>query len=95
MIVMAIQHRVRDYDEWKQVFDEFPPIRFGALFQRVNRGTDDPDNLIVVTGWRSVEDAEAFKANAELADAMKRAGVISAPRFETYREVEVLEAAQV
>jgi len=95
MIIMSIQHRVRDYDEWKQAFDEFPPTKGGALFYRLNRGIDDPNSVEAVCGWRSVEDAEAFKSNPELAEGMKRAGAVGTPRFEIYQEVEAKEAAQV
>jgi heme-degrading monooxygenase HmoA len=92
MIVMAMQHRVNDYKAWKKVFDKFPPSAGGAVFHRVNRRVDDPNNVTVVCGWKSVEDAKAFGANPDLASKMGEAGVIGAPRIEIYEEVEVVEA---
>lgn len=91
MIVMAIQHQVHDYDAWKKVFDEFPPKAGGALFHRVNRRVDDPNNLTIVCGWNSVEEAESFGKNSNLAAKMGEAGVVGAPRIEIYEEVEVAE----
>ncbi len=90
MIVMAIKHKVRDFASWKSVYDSFPPTAAGALFARVNRATDDTNDVLVVTGWNAVQDAQAFKANPELGTAMAAAGVVGTPRFELYEQVEVL-----
>ena len=64
----------------------------GALFARVNRATDDANDVLVVTGWNTVQDAQAFKANPNLGQAMSAAGVVGAPRFEIYEQVEVAGA---
>jgi uncharacterized protein YbjT (DUF2867 family) len=90
MIVMAIKHKVRDFGVWKTVYDSFPPTAAGALFARVNRATDDPNDVLVVTGWNAVKDAQAFKSNPELGGKMAAAGVVGTPRFELYEQVEVL-----
>jgi len=92
MVLMAIKHRVRDYADWKAVFDSFPPSGAGALFHRVNRAADDENTVLVVAGFESTDDARAFQRNPELKAKMEAAGVLEAPRFEIYREVEVVEA---
>ena len=92
MIVMAIKHTVRDFGAWKSVYDTFPPTAAGALFARVNRATDDANDVLVVTVWNTVQDAQAFKANPKLGPAMSAAGVVGAPRFEIYEQVEVVGA---
>lgn len=92
MVLMAIKHRVRDYDDWKAVFDSFPPTDGGALFHRVNRAADDDNTVLVVAGFETPEDARAFQNNPDLKAKMESAGVLEAPRFEIYREVEVVEA---
>jgi uncharacterized protein YbjT (DUF2867 family) len=92
MIVMAIKHKVRDFGSWKSVYDSFPPTAAGALFARVNRATEDTNDVLVVTGWNTVKDAQAFKSNPELASKMAAAGVVGPPRFELYEQVEVLGA---
>jgi len=92
MVLMAIKHRVRDYDHWKAAFDSFPPRAGGALFHRVNRAADDENTVLVVAGFESQADARAFQNNPELKAKMEAAGVLDAPRFEIYREVEVVEA---
>jgi heme-degrading monooxygenase HmoA len=90
MIVMAIKHKVRDFGSWKSVYDSFPPTAAGALFARVNRATDDPNDVLVVTGWNAAADAQAFQSNPELGKKMAAAGVVGAPRFEMYEQVEAL-----
>lgn len=88
MYVLAINHPVADYDTWKAVYDTMPPTSRGAKFARVNRGVDDPRLVTVVAGFESLDALNGFLADPELKAAMKRAGVIGAPRFETYEEVE-------
>lgn len=88
MYVLAISHPVADYDEWKAVYDTMPPTSRGAKFARVNRGVDDPRLVTVVGGFDSLDALNSFVADPELKAAMNRAGVIGAPRFEIYEEVE-------
>jgi len=90
MIVMAIKHKVRDFGSWKSVYDSYPPTAAGALFARVNRATEDTNDVLVVTGWNTVKEAQAFKSNSELGAKMAAAGVVGPPRFELYEQVEVL-----
>ena len=90
MFVMAIKHKVRDFTSWKSAYDSFPPTASGALFARVNRATDDANDVLIVTGWSAEKDANAFKLNPQLKAKMAEAGVIGAPRFETYVQVEAL-----
>lgn len=86
--MLAINHDVTDFDRWKGVFDSFPPSKGGAVFHRVNRNVDNPDNVTVVAGFETADAARAFRDNAELKEAMGEAGVAGAPRFEIFEEVE-------
>lgn len=91
MQMVAINHNVEDYNRWKAVFDEFPPAEGGALFHRVNRNVDDANNITVVAGFETSEAARAFVDNAELKQAMQRAGVTGQPRIEIFEEVEAIQ----
>ena len=93
MIVAAIQHPVADYEAWKKVYDEENPGKLGhAVFARVNRSVDDPNTIVVVAGFESLEKARGFLDNPELKEAMERAGVSGEPRIELYEEVEAIMA---
>lgn len=91
MYVLAINHDVENYDRWKGAFDRFPPAHGNARFHRVNRSVDNPDNITVVAGFDTVQDALGFRDNPDLKQAMDDAGVTSAPRFELYEEVEAVQ----
>jgi hypothetical protein len=56
----------------------------------VNRATDDANDVLIVSGWNALTDAQAFKSNPELGEKMVAAGVLGVPRFEVYEQVEVL-----
>lgn len=91
MKVMAINHDVEDYDRWKAVFDEFSPSQGGALFHRINRSVDNPNNITVVAGFATLDAAIAFRDDPDLKEAMGRAGVVSPPRIEIFDEVEAVQ----
>jgi hypothetical protein len=91
MKVVAINHDVADYDQWKAVFDEIPPKTMGARFHRINRGVGDDNNITVVAGFDTVETARAFMANEDMKEAMGRAGVTGVPRMEIFEEVESVQ----
>ena len=90
MIVAAIRHAVKDFDNWKAVYDTMPPTSGGAKFARVNRAVGDPNMVAVVSGFESVDAANAFLGSPDLKSKMKEAGVIGEPRIEIYEEVEAI-----
>jgi hypothetical protein len=91
MKILTVIHDVADYDRWKAVFDEFSPAKGGALFHRVQRSVDDPNNVTIEAGFETVEAATAFRDNPELKQAMQRAGVTGVPRATLFEEVEAVE----
>lgn len=91
MVLLAVQHRFQDYDLWKRVFDSFPPQKGGARFHRINRMVGDPSMVLVVAGFETEAEAQAFHVNPGLADAMKRSGIVGEPRIEMYEEVESIQ----
>jgi heme-degrading monooxygenase HmoA len=85
--VLAVNHDVADYDAWKQVFDDFNKTDRGVRASRINRNVEDPNNITVVHVFDDEATARAFVDSPELAAAMGRAGVTSAPRIEIFEEV--------
>jgi hypothetical protein len=81
MVRTFIRHRVRDYADWRSVYDsvgemqEQGGVRAKAVFQ----APDDPNDVIVTHDFDDVTTAEAFFAAPELRDAMMRAGVEGEP----------------
>ena len=87
-VTAVIRHRVSDYDAWRKVYDGFADVQKagGVTHQSVHRANDDPNNVLVIHGFATVGDAEAFLAGDELRDAMQQAGVEGQPRIEVYHD---------
>jgi quinol monooxygenase YgiN len=87
-VTAVIQHRVKDYEAWRKVYDGFADVQNagGVTHESVHRAKDDPNNLLVIHGFANVAEAETFLAGSELRDAMQRAGVEGQPRIEIYED---------
>ena len=92
MPTLRIDHRVRDYETWKAVFDSDPAGRKagGVRSYRVLRPSDDPNHVLVDLEFATLAEAVTFgeKLRALWADAGPRLGLES-PRA---RIVDVVES---
>ena len=64
MPILQIDHRVRDYDAWKQAFDNDPVGRDegGVRRYRIARLADDPNHVVVDLEFDEADAAAAFGA---------------------------------
>jgi len=87
-VTAMVQHRVADYGKWRKAYDGFADVQKagGVTRQSVYRTKDDPSNVLVMHGFATAADAEAFLASTELRDAMQQAGVEGKPRIEIYQD---------
>jgi heme-degrading monooxygenase HmoA len=94
-MILLVHHRVRDYDAWKPVFDEHQSVReaHGAIRHWLYRSTDDPNDVVVSTEFRSAADARSFVEDPSLKEAMDRAGVEGPPTLLSLEEVEAIDYA--
>jgi hypothetical protein len=86
MALSLVLHRVADYDAWRKVYDSFADAQKagGVTKESVHRLAGDPDNVLVLHYFDTVDAAKAFFANPELKDAMQRGGVQGEPRIEYF-----------
>lgn len=86
MAVSLVLHRVADYDAWRKVYESVADMQKdgGVTQQSVHRMADDPDNVLVIHHFDTVDTAKAFFASPDLKDAMQRAGVQGEPRIEYF-----------
>ena len=77
-----IQHKVRDYDDWKPVFDAGEQLRtrHRCTGHEIYRGDDNANDLTIMLDFPSREAGEAFLADPQLKQDMDAAGVTSEPR---------------
>jgi heme-degrading monooxygenase HmoA len=88
MATVAVRHRVADFDAWKIGYDGHGVARKerGSTGGTLLRDVSDPNEVLVLTYWASLENARAFANDPSLREAMEKSGVIGAPRIEFYEE---------
>jgi heme-degrading monooxygenase HmoA len=87
----VIRHRVRDFDAWRKVYDEFQDVqaRLGVRWHAVWRAQHDRRLVTVIHVFDSPEAMRRFLDAPELKDAMTRGGVeLETLRAEAYDEIE-------
>jgi hypothetical protein len=67
MATLHIENTVRDFEEWKAVFDKFDRFRAdkGTRGYRLSRLVDDPSTVVVDLDFDSIEDATLFRGALE------------------------------
>jgi hypothetical protein len=72
-------YRVRDFNGFKTVFDEFEPVRaeYGITDHQVLRDPDDPNKVVVILMLPSPDAARRFSSEPRRAQALARAGVVA------------------
>lgn len=78
---MLVRHKVRDFAEWKRVYDAHLPWRTEAgLAERyVLHGADDANEIVLFFQLEDLERGKAFAASDDLREKMKKAGVVDKP----------------
>ena len=82
MTRVIVQHHVADYDRWYPVFVEHGAVRrqHGATGHVVHRELGDPNSVLVVNEFATLDGARAFTTDPSLPEAMSRAGVDGPPQ---------------
>lgn len=81
--VMAIVHTVKDFDEWRKVFNahESTRVASGLTLRALARGTEDPNKVFIVLNVTDMKKAEAFTNSIDLKKVMQKANVTSKPEI--------------
>ncbi len=93
MTVVVVQHKARDFDAWKLMFDEDASRRreHGAPRNWVYCTAEDPNDVVVAVEFPSVDPACTFVQGAAPREEMGRAGVEGEPHVRLRDEVEAIE----
>jgi len=93
MTKVIVQHHVADYDRWYPVFAEHGEVRrqYGATGHSLNRELADPNSLVIVNEFATLEGARAFTQDPSLPVAMARGGVEGAPQVWIVDEAETIQ----
>jgi len=78
MPAVLIRHRVADFDKWIQAYRRHEHARSaaGAVGSVVGQAEGDPNEVVINIEFKDMESAKAFMNSADLAQTMKRAGVL-------------------
>ncbi len=89
MASMLVQHKVKDFADWKKVYDSVADLRAnnGELSDQIYRDASDPNSLTLIFNWDSLENAQKYAQSPELKAAMERAGVVGPPSIYFLNEV--------
>jgi hypothetical protein len=80
--MMIIRHKVRDYGQWRPIFDGHVEMQraAGLINPRVYHSADsNKSEIVVVFDTEDTKKARDFAASAVLKEAMIKAGVLDAP----------------
>ena len=92
MVKVIVQHHVADYERWYPVYAEQGSVRrqHGCTGHTIFRDSADPNSLVVVNDFATLEGARAFSQDPSLPQVMQAAGVDSAPQVWISDEAESL-----
>ena len=81
MTTVIVTHEVKNYSDWKKVYDEDEVNRLKAGFKITGlyRSVDNPNNITIIGEAPSVEAINGFMSNPALKAAMEKGGVIGMP----------------
>jgi len=83
---LIVRHTVADFPAWRVVYDQVDTLRgtHGCTAERVLQVPGDPNDVVAIHEFPTVEQATAFSEDPELKAAMGRAGVTGPPRIEIF-----------
>jgi hypothetical protein len=79
---MFVRLEVVQFSEWVKTYDGFAPARkaAGMTESTVWQSADDPNDVIIINDFPSLEQARAFAASGDLRDAMRNSGLKGPPQ---------------
>ena len=90
MAKVIVAHHVADYDVWLPVFTEHQGVRvsYGATGHSISRDSTDPNMIVIVNDFATLEGAQAFTKDPSLPAHMVTGGVDGAPQVWIADEAE-------
>ena len=81
MPYQLVFQRVKDYKQWKSVFDEHINKRkeLGSKGAKIFRNSERPDEIIVLVEWGDLSKATEFSKWGNPNEIRKKAGLIDQP----------------
>ncbi|NVO18331.1 MAG: DUF3764 family protein [Bacteroidetes bacterium] len=89
MVTAILSHEVRNYSDWKKVFDadEVNRTKAGFNIHSLYHSVDNPNKITLIGEVPSVEALHSFMTNPELKAAMEKGGVIGMPEVKILSKI--------
>ena len=82
MTQLFFKHIVSDFDQWKSIYDSLKVSSdrqtLGFVGSRIMRGQEDPNLVVVLEYFETLDGAKSWASSSDLSVAMGHAGVTSA-----------------
>ena len=91
MGMMIVRHKVRDYGQWRPVFDRHVEMQraAGLTNPRVYHSADsNKSEIVIVFDTQDTKKAKDFAASADLKEAMKQSGVLDTPTIYFLKSID-------
>jgi hypothetical protein len=90
MVTVIVQHEVRDFADWKKIFDADDPSRSkeGVKLEGLYSSVGNPNDVTMIFTAPDARLFESMMSNPERQEAMKEAGVIGVPSARILNQVE-------
>jgi len=77
MPTVLVNDHTGDYDHWRNYFDDSEDVRkkYGVIESRVFRGTDDPNEALVLMECEDLEKMREMAEDPEFIEVVKQGGV--------------------
>ena len=88
--VLTIRHTVEEYSKWKAHFDAHADMRkaAGETSYHIFHTEGDPNGLVLLFAWDSLENFRKYNHSEALQQAMKESGVVTEPQMYFLEEIE-------
>jgi hypothetical protein len=92
MAVVRIEHRVYDYERWKEAFDSDPAgrQRSGVRAYRILRGADDPNDVLIDLELDTIDEARALVDSLRSIWGRVQGSLIDEPSVRIVESVETV-----
>lgn len=89
--LLAVNLKVANFEKWKASFDASVEMRkaAGEKSYQLFRTADDPNELVLLCEWTTIEAAQHFMHSDELRQAQQEAGVT---QFPDNRPLELIDS---
>ena len=90
MVTVIVQHEVRDFADWKKIFDTDEPSRAkeGVKLEGLYSSVGNPNDVTMIFTAPDARSFEIMMGDPKRQEAMKEAGVIGPPSVSVLNRVE-------